>query len=444
MSDAAKVETFVKDLMSCVQTGRIYTVNHPYFIGQRDVCMVQLKAILQNRRELVVGIVGYEMAFETEIFFDLSQRLGGVIRQLKSHDVERLVFGQDTTAEELTGFVSFLMTNEYGGMSPVQFLTSLGVTSITIGKISPTAAAPAGGKSSAQTAGRTAALDSMRGAMDKMINAESLDVWDLNFSVNHVMENITGKYEEFLKLAVVKEYDTVTFSHALNVSTLSMYFAARLGFTREDCREIGVAALFHDIGKVYISKKIIAKTDKLSDEEFQTVRSHTILGAEILAHYVPTLGILPMVVAFEHHLKYNLQGYPRMPFVRPLHMISLLVSICDVYDALTQRRSYKRDYPPLLIYELMMRERGALFAEDLLDKFFKIMGVWPVGTITRLSDDSIAVVRRANESDIFAPMVEILHPVPAKELVDLKEHPKLKIVSALNPLGEGKEFLERV
>ena len=108
-----------------------------------------------------------------------------------------------------------------------------------------------------------------------------------------------------------------------------------------------------------------------------------------------------------------------------------------MYDALSQRRSYKNDYPPNMIYDLMMREKGRAFEPQLLDKLFKIIGVWPVGTIVRLSDGRIAVVREENEDDIFSPKVEVISPLDKKETIDLKkEEAKIKIERSLNPLSE--------
>jgi len=120
-------------------------------------------------------------------------------------------------------------------------------------------------------------------------------------------------------------------------------------------------------------------------------------------------------------------------------MASLIVTICDVYDALTQRRSYKRDYPPEMIYEIMTRERGGLFNPDLFDKFFSIMGVWPVGTIVRLTDQRVAIVRREGKDNIFTPVVEVVSPQRLPDLIDLAAA-RVKIERSLNPLAEGKDF----
>jgi len=156
------------------------------------------------------------------------------------------------------------------------------------------------------------------------------------------------------------------------------------------------------------------------------------------------LGILPVVVSFEHHLKYDSSGYPRMPLSRKQHIASLIVSICDVYDALSQRRGYKQDYSPDVVYNIMNKERGTSFDQELLDKFFRFMGLWPVGSIVALNDGSIALVKDENETDIRRPKVEIVSPVDKKRVVDLAQDNSLNIERYLNPWKEGKEFLRLV
>jgi HD-GYP domain-containing protein (c-di-GMP phosphodiesterase class II) len=202
---------------------------------------------------------------------------------------------------------------------------------------------------------------------------------------------------------------------------------------------IGIGALFHDIGKLYIEKKIIQKPDKLDESEFDKIKNHAAFGAEILLRHIDTLQILPVVVAFEHHLGYDLKGYPKITFFRKPHIASLIIYICDVYDALAQRRTYKRDYPPEMIYAIMVRQKGKKFSPELLDKFFKIMGVWPKGTIVLLSDGRIATVREEND-DIFSPIVEIVSDT-SKESINLALKKEVKIQRSLNPFSEGEKYL---
>jgi HD-GYP domain-containing protein (c-di-GMP phosphodiesterase class II) len=150
---------------------------------------------------------------------------------------------------------------------------------------------------------------------------------------------------------------------------------------------------------------------------------------------------LPVLVAFEHHMRYDLKGYPKVDVPYTLHVASRIVAICDVYDALAQRRSYKTDYPPEVIYKIMMKERGSAFDPELLDDFFRIIGVWPVGSLVSLTDGRIAVVRQENEAEIFRPKVEAVHPREKREMIDLNTRKDMGIERSLNPFSEGKAYL---
>jgi HD-GYP domain-containing protein (c-di-GMP phosphodiesterase class II) len=256
-----------------------------------------------------------------------------------------------------------------------------------------------------------------------------------------IMESLVGHSREFFKLEEVKRRDMATFIHLLNVSILAMNFAGREGYGKEDALEIGLAALFHDVGKLYLTS-LVKKKDRLSDEEFSRVQSHPVLGAQIMLRYVDSLGVLPVVVAFEHHLRFNLKGYPKLTFRKEPHRVSLMVAICDVYDALLARRSYKKRYSPSDAYQIMKKERGEMFEPGLFDKFFGFTGVWPQGTIVILSDGRVAIVRRQNPDDIFLPVVEVVDISGCRETIDLcKNKGSFEIVKALDPYEAGRPYL---
>jgi putative nucleotidyltransferase with HDIG domain len=288
-------------------------------------------------------------------------------------------------------------------------------------------------------------LENVTSTIDHVLNNEDADLLNLRFGMANVMENLVARSQELLKLTTVKRYDMTTFVHILNVSIIAMYFASKLGFTKENVLDIGTAALFHDIGKLYISRRIIRKTDKLTEEEFDAIRSHTILGAEILLRHVNSLGTLPVVVCFEHHIKYDVSGYPKTKFPRKPHIASLLVTICDVYDALFQRRSYKASYAPTVVYDIMRKERGKAFEPALFDRFFSIFGVWPIGTLVELTDKRIGVVRDENADSIFLPKIEIVYPEDRREFVDLKARDgSLGIERHLDPATDGKPYVSLI
>lgn len=440
-----KVENAIKDLLSSLQIAKLYTTVHPVFTRSVDKACDSILDALQDKSQLVIGIVGDELAFEKDIFFDLSKTARPMISYLKSRGIEKITFSRELQKEELVKFIDFLIINkDEVKKQPQEYLSVVGVKNIAVSKLeSSKAFLDSGGGGSAVL--YEDSLGQVTQNMESVMNNQNIDYLTLKFSMANIADSFLSQYKEFMKLTTIKRYDVNTFMHILNVAILSMYFSSKLGFSRQDVLDIGTAALFHDIGKLYISRKIIKKTDKLTDEEFSAIRSHVVLGADILIKYVDSIGALPMIVAFEHHLKYDGKGYPKLAFFQKPHIASLIVAICDVYDALSQRRSYKRDYPPNMIHEIMMKDKGTGFDPELLDKFFKIMGVWPIGTLLILSDGSKAVVREENEDDIFCPKVEVIYPEEQRRLIDLKETKEtIQIQSFINPLKEGKQLSELI
>jgi len=442
-----QIENAFRGLINALQIAKLYGADHQKVGKFLETANQKLQEVLAERPELVIGIVGDELAFEKEILFDLSRSIQPMIAYLKSRGVEKIAFTRGLTSDELAKFVAFLMLpKEEYKKEPQDYLDAAGVRNISVGRLKGTGGA--GGAVQPEEVVQAVdflnlyngSLDNFSQSMENVLNAQDMDYINLRFNVTNMMETMVGRHQELLKLAAVKRYDVNTFVHTMNVSILSMFFASRLGLAKEDILDIGIAALFHDIGKVYISRNIIKKSDKLTDEEFSAVKGHTVFGAEILLKYVDTLGMLPVLVAFEHHLKPDFKGYPKMAFPHKPHPGSIIVSICDIYDALLQRRSYKSPYPPNMVYEIMMKSRDNTFEPSLLDTFFKIMGVWPIGSLLALSDKSVAVVRDENEDNIFLPKVEVVHPAESRRMIDLKEAKGIAIEKFIDPQVEGKEY----
>jgi putative nucleotidyltransferase with HDIG domain len=443
-----RIENAFRSLILVLQIAKLYSTEHRKFREYLDKAFESFQDALKDKDELVIGIVGEEMAFEKEILFDLSRSVKSMILYLKARGIEKITFYRPLSKEELSKFIAFLIApKEELKKDHQENLVALGIRNINVGKIKISDSIdPSQVESLAQAVDYlslyNSSLDNVSQSLESMMNAQDIDYLNLRFGITSVLETMLMRYQEFLKLTVVKRYDINTFVHILNVSILSMHFASRMGLVKDDILDIGIAALFHDIGKMYISRSIIKKSARLTDDEFAKIEGHTVFGATILLRYTDTLGILPVVVAFEHHLRADLKGYPKLAFAQKPHLASAIVAVCDVYDALLGRRSYKASYPVNVIYELMLKEKEKFFYPRLLDKFFKIMGVWPIGTIVRLSDSRVAVVREANEDDIFAPKVEVVFPQDKKEFIDLKEKKgQLQIEKSLDPLGEGKEYV---
>lgn len=436
-----KIKFCLLDFISAVQASKIYSTEHPKYSERLENAFQRIKSILNEKNELVIGIVEEELAWEDEILFEVSQKSKSLIHYLQDKGIERICFHKNLQIEDFEKFIKLLSVSKKDAQEDNENkFTMRGIKNIDAGKMKSFTPEWEVKENTKKKYENT--LKTVSQTISSALNTEEIDYMDLRFNILNVMENFMGKHNELINLLSVKNKDMVTFAHLLNVAILSMYITAKMGYPKDDVLDIGTAALFHDVGKLSISKKILIKKSKLTEKEFTKIEDHPVSGSNILVDYIPTLGVLPAVVAFEHHMGIKGKGYPRVDYPQRPHVASLIVSMCDVYDALAQKRSYKNDFPPLQIYNIMQMEKGKLFDAELLDEFFKIMGVWPIGTIVGLSNKKIAVVKNINKKDIFSPRVEILSKTGRGKIFDLSDiQSGIKISRSLNPFNGGKKYL---
>jgi HD-GYP domain-containing protein (c-di-GMP phosphodiesterase class II) len=159
--------------------------------------------------------------------------------------------------------------------------------------------------------------------------------------------------------------------HSTNVSVLTIFQGETLGIKDQLLHDIGLAALLHDVGKMFISKEILEKDGPLDEREFAEMKLHPVYGANYLAKIEHISRIAP-IVAFEHHRKYNGTGYPSLNLNgKEQHLCSQLIAISDFFDALRSWRPYRESWDIKEILELMKEEAGKSFNPLLVDNFLK-------------------------------------------------------------------------
>lgn len=181
-----------------------------------------------------------------------------------------------------------------------------------------------------------------------------------------------GDQEMILPLLQLKEFDEYTTTHSLNVSVLTMALAESLGLSPQDVRTFGIAGLLHDLGKVNIPPEILNKSGKLTDEERKVMQNHPADGAKLIIESGRRLD-LAAVVAHEHHIMINGQGYPKCHYHRDCHKASKLVHVCDVYDALRTRRPYRDAWESDRIIIYIEERAGTEFEPEAATAFVKMM-----------------------------------------------------------------------
>ena len=225
--------------------------------------------------------------------------------------------------------------------------------------------------------------------------------------VDGLAQAVTASRTALIALTALKNYDNYTFTHMVNVSILTMSQARALGLDGASLRELGLGALMHDIGKVRTPTEILNKPEKLTDSEFEIMRMHVVDGAEILRR-TPEMPAIAPVIAFEHHLRLDGTGYPFGVKRSALNIGTQLCGISDVYDAMRSQRAYQQAFPSDRILEVLKRNDGHQFDQNLVRRFTQLLGIYPPGNLVRLDDGAIAVVMAVHAPDPFKPRVKII------------------------------------
>jgi len=263
--------------------------------------------------------------------------------------------------------------------------------------------------------------------MEKVRQGCEVDFSQSYSAVDQLLAGVDENPAHMTLLSKLRSFDDYTFRHSLNVSVLSIIFAKHLGMQGDDLRRLGFAGLYHDVGKFRVPVEILNKPGRLSDREFSVMKEHSRLGYELMRGHPGTdkeilMGIL------HHHERYDGTGYPLQMGQEGRDRFSPIISVADIFDALTSRRSYKKASPPHDALKAMFCWRNETFPPGMLERFVECFGVYPPGTFVRLSDQSHGLVMEARPESPARPVVKInftrrLQPMLPK-LVDLSTTPK--------------------
>jgi HD-GYP domain-containing protein (c-di-GMP phosphodiesterase class II) len=232
--------------------------------------------------------------------------------------------------------------------------------------------------------------------------------------VQGIVDQVLNEETSLIGLTAIRDYDEYTFTHSVNVCIFSIALGRRLGMTKLQLYELGLAALMHDIGKSRVPLDLLQKTGQLTDEEWKWMAAHPWLGVLVLFQFrrqQEELSYRAMTVCHEHHMKIDLTGYPKAIRPRQVSLLSKIVSIADGYDAATSRRVYKTEAlaPSAVLEEMRDNPRRGL-DQVLVKAFINLLGIYPVGTLVVLDTFELAVVSASNPNPeaLSRPIVKII------------------------------------
>ena len=247
--------------------------------------------------------------------------------------------------------------------------------------------------------------------------------------VQAIVDQILNEETSLFGLTTLRDYDEYTFTHSVNVCIFSVALGRRLGLSKLQLYDLGLAALFHDIGKARVPVDVLNKPDQLSESDWRSIANHPWLGVLSLFQMrgATDLPYRSMVVAYEHHMKHDMTGYPRPVRPRAMGIFSKIVAAADGFDAATSRRAYQNDplSPAAVIQE--MRDNPKRGMDPVVVKaFMSLLGLYPVGTVVVLDTFELGIVHATNPNpeSISRPIVRIVSDAQGNvlfpgELVDL-------------------------
>lgn len=258
--------------------------------------------------------------------------------------------------------------------------------------------------------------------------------------INLSMERNTNALMSLIRLKTADEY---TYLHSVAVCVLMVALGKQLGLRGEELKQVGVAGLLHDIGKMAVPHEILNKPDKLSDEEFDIVKNHPRRGWEIL-RTVFQVDVPALDVCLHHHERMDGKGYPERLSADTLTLHARMGAVCDVYDALTSDRCYKKGWEPAEAIRKMALWKDGHFDETVFRAFVKTVGIYPVGTLLKLKSGRLGLVVEQSGKSLLTPIVKVFFSTRTNghipvEIIDMSKSED-SIVSAETPEQWGLDL----
>ncbi|TCT15540.1 HD-GYP domain-containing protein (c-di-GMP phosphodiesterase class II) [Natranaerovirga pectinivora] len=230
---------------------------------------------------------------------------------------------------------------------------------------------------------------------------------DMKNIVKNIVEDIISNKDTIINLIDLKNYDDYTYYHSVNVAVISIVMGISYGLNKDRLIELGLGAVLHDIGKMFIDKQILNKKGVLTEYEFEELKKHPEIGYKYLKETFD-IPIASYVGVLQHHERYDGKGYPNQKSGKEISLYGRIIAIADVYDALISNRPYRGALVPSEAMEYIMGNGNALFDTNLIRLFVTKVAPYPIGLTVKLSNGLTGIVVENYEDACMRPKIKII------------------------------------
>ncbi|MGA2956800.1 MAG: HD domain-containing phosphohydrolase [Thermodesulfobacteriota bacterium] len=368
------IHDFIRHSVTAISNAALYTSDHPQVGHLCAQGLTNLVEAMGNESSISFMVIDDELIHDGSPLGN-SMYTRRLARALAAHGIGSVRIARDVEAGEMEALIFGLAKK---GDGPKGVSSS---KNIRLGKIEVRTTQPGDPRSTTDTPPQDFVIpDVSSEEMAKVMEVyeevrkqKQLRVTGIQEIVVGIIETLRHDSTPLLALAPLRTMDEYTFTHSINVCILNLSQAMGLQVEGQLLADIGAAALLHDIGKLFIPVEVINKPGKLDEAEWALMRLHSVKGAEYLAAS-PEITKLAAVTAFEHHMKFNNYGYPKVPQGWKQNLCSQMTTISDIFDAMRTRRSYRKSMETREVISLMQGITGTELHPALMKNFLKILG----------------------------------------------------------------------
>lgn len=240
-----------------------------------------------------------------------------------------------------------------------------------------------------------------------------------------IVESVLGQRDIMVNLIDIRRKDEYTYAHSVNVCALAVLLSIKLGYNKNKVKDIAVGALLHDLGKVLVPEEILNKTTKLNDKEKEIVKQHVLHGYEAVSN-ASWISSISKVVILTHHENIDGSGYPFGWKGDKIHNAAKIVSICNVFDAMTSKRPYREAFKIYEVIEYLEANKGKIFDTDFVNAFIKYIAVYPAGMGIITNEGEKGIVLKQNYGFPARPIIRII----GNEFEDYEEWKEIDLLES--------------